>query len=126
MRFFSNSTPITEAQIHEAEQTFGIVLPMPLRQMVLEHNGATWENESGMVDSLISFSKEDACNIYNLYELPEGYMPFADDGAEGCFALSSKDGEGIVHFDSIDDGQTMEIVAKDFNSFLEMLLKERV
>lgn len=121
MRFFSNSTPITEAQIHEAEQTFGIALPMPLRQMVLEHNGATWENESGMVDSLISFSKEDACNVYNLYELPEGYLPFADDGAEGCFAISRDKGEGVVHFDSYDAGQPKRNISKDFDEFVRII-----
>ena len=118
MRFFSNSTPITDAEITDAELAFGIKIPQPLRQIILEHNGATWENESGMVDSLISFSKGNISNIYNLYELPEGYLPFADDGAEGCFALSGKDDEGIVHFGCADDGQPMKKVAKDFDAFV--------
>lgn len=125
MKFFSNSTPITLDEIRAAERHFGIVLPASLRDLVLAHNGATWENESGMVDSLISLSRRDVVNAFSCYELPEGYFPFADDGIEGCFALSSMPGEGVVHFDSPEQGQNMKPIADSFDKFLQLLQQEK-
>lgn len=56
MKFFSHATPVTLDEVRAAEWHFGIVLPASLRNPVLAHNGTTWKNESGMVDSLIPLS----------------------------------------------------------------------
>jgi len=121
MRFFSNSTSVTESEIREAETCFGIQLPESLKKLILDHNGATWSTESNLVDSLISFSRNDQVSVFNSCALPEGYMPFADDGKEGCYALSAKEGEGIVHFSSPDNGLEKTCICDSFNIFLSML-----
>lgn len=125
MRFFSNSTPVTENEIREAETLFGIQLPESLKTMILNHNGATWSTESNLVDSLISFSRNDPVSIFNSCILPEGYMPFADDGKEGCYALSAKEGEGVVHFSSPDNGLEKICVCDSFDTFLSMLSQQQ-
>lgn len=117
MRFFSNATAITKEEIDQACLHFDIALPDALRALIMEHNGATWENNSGMVDSLISFSRNDAYNVFEIDFIPTGYLPFADDGMEGVFAIEKGTGR-IVHFWS--DESTDE-VAEDFSSFLSKI-----
>lgn len=121
MNFFHNSTPVTEGEILEAESHFGVKMPDSLRNLVFAHNGATWVNESGMVDSLISMSRRDAFNAFTLSGLPYGYLPFADDGREGVFAVSGHEGEGIVHFADLANAPSKKGIAASFEVFLEML-----
>lgn len=116
MRFFSNSTTVKSEDIQSAEERFGVVIPTALKEMVLNHNGATLENESNKVDSLISFSPTDIFNVYTKYELGDGYLPFADDGAEGCYALA-RTGE-VVHSSS--EGRKT-VFAASFEEFIKLI-----
>ena len=57
MYFFSNTIPITSSQIVAAEKHFNVQLPTSLKTIILEHNGASVECESGRMSALISFSE---------------------------------------------------------------------
>ena len=118
MYFFSNTKPINSVQIDAAEGHFGIKLPIALRAIILEHNGASVECESGRMSALLSFSDSEVGNVYDMYTLPSGYLPFGDDGFGGCFAISADANEGIVLWE---EGAKKKIVAKDFDAFLQWL-----
>lgn len=118
MYFFNNVIPVTGAQIDAVENHFGIVLPTLLRSIILEHNGASVECKSGRMSALISFSDKDIGNVYDRYVLPSGYLPFGDDGIEGCYSISADKNEGVVLWKN---GYKKKIIAKDFVSFLRWL-----
>lgn len=118
MYFFTNVIPVAMCEIENAERHFGVLLPDELKMLILEHNGASIECESGRMSALLSFSRSKDGNVYDLYTLPHGYLPFGDDGAEGCYAMSSEPNEGIVLWHH---GKDKEIVAPDIKSFLKWL-----
>jgi len=118
MYFFNNVIPVTSAQIDAAENHFGIKVPTSLRAIILKHNGASVECDSGRMSALISFSDNDIGNVYDRYVLPSGYLPFGDDGAEGCYAIAADGNEGIVLWEK---GSEKKIVARDFDSFWRWL-----
>ena len=121
MYFFSNTIPITSSQIVAAEKHFNVQLPTSLRTIILEHNGASVECESGRMSALISFSEKESGNVYDRYALPSGYIPFGDDGAQGCYSVSADENEGIILWMK---GVEKNVVAKDFDSFLRWLDEE--
>jgi hypothetical protein len=107
--------------VDAAEDHLGIKLPTSLRAIILRHNGASVECESGRMSALISFSDNDTGNVYDRYELPSGYLPFGDDGSEGCYAIAADSNEGIVLWEK---GSEKKNIAKDFDSFLHWLDEE--
>jgi len=121
MHYFNNSIPVSDGQIGAAERHFNVRLPEKLRTLILAHNGASVECESGRMSCLISFSSDDEGNVYERYSLDGGYLPFGDDGVEGCYTVSANADEGIVHWRH---GAEKRSIAKDIDQFLEWLDEE--
>lgn len=120
--FFSNSTPVTNEDIDGVQSKYDVVMPALLKKLIRKHNGATWANASNKVNNLISMSKKDDTGIYSgLYDNSDGYLPFADDGAEGFYAVG-KDGS-VVHFDA--DGNKTD-TNKSMSGFVKSLSEPEV
>lgn len=119
-KFFSNSTPVSSKDIRAVEKLYGVDLPKALKKLIKKHNRSSWSTPSNKVDSLISMSGKDPVGIMSgIYHVPSGYLPFADDGAEGTYAIDA-DGR-VVHFKSDSE---KEDAGGSFDEFVQSLMKD--
>ena len=124
--FFRNSTPVTDEDLEAVEERYGRI-PDSIRKLVQEHNGATWATGNPLVDSLASYSSKDPVNVLDedsYSDVPDGYLPFANDGAGGYLAVSTQDGR-VVHVSGSESGSKKKRISKSLEKFLSNLGKTK-
>ena len=137
--------PITNDDLNAAEVEMGVILPSDLREHYLKYNGGSPVHRSFRVDDyyyvlrdffpvkygILDDPTDTLEGTYDLVKdaIPEGLLPFADDGAGNlfCYGTSKENMHSIWYWDheeNDDPDLQLEFLAPSLQSFLEGLVED--
>ncbi len=127
---FLDTVEVNDKAIAELEDSLGICLPLQYKEQAHLLNGSYVVPGAYYVGQRVE-SINNFYDINNIYEftdleLPEGIVPFARDAGDNqiCFDYRNGKQNGILFVDhELQPEESMELIAKTFNEFLDALFE---